>query len=67
VLGVGMSNPGLSEALAAQDHLYTVKISGPQGSHWTVPGAIDTLDHPDRDRKGLWRSLGRLDRRRAAG
>ena len=38
--GVGMTQPGLSNKLRAQDGLYSVRIAGATGVEWQVPGAL---------------------------
>ena len=40
VLGVAMRQPALAQALAAQDHLYSVQTASAQASSWQVSGAI---------------------------
>ena len=40
VLGVAMRQPALAQALAAQDHLYTVQTASAQARSWQVCGAI---------------------------
>ena len=40
VLGVAMRNPALAQALAAQDHLYSVQTASAQERSWRVSGAI---------------------------
>ena len=50
VLGVTMRNPALIEALAPQDHLYTVRVADAQGVRWQVPGALCATALATRDR-----------------
>ena len=40
VLGVAMRQPALAQALAAQDHLYSVQTASAQERSWRVSGAI---------------------------
>ena len=40
VLGVGMSNPAVADALAAQNGLYSVQIASKAGTRWQVGGAV---------------------------
>lgn len=40
VLGVAMRQPALAQALAAQDHLYSVQTASAQARSWQVCGAI---------------------------
>lgn len=40
VLGVGMSNPAVADALAAQQGLYSVQIARKAGTRWQVGGAV---------------------------
>ncbi|MEI6761622.1 MAG: mannitol dehydrogenase family protein [Betaproteobacteria bacterium] len=40
VLGVAMRQPALAQALAAQDHLYSVQTASAQARSWQVSGAI---------------------------
>ncbi len=44
VHGVGMNQPGLVNALKAQDGLYAVRVADGQGVRWEVPGALWRLD-----------------------
>ena len=44
VHGVGMNQPGLVNALKAQDGLYAVRVADGQGVRWEVPGALWRLN-----------------------